>query len=292
MNTQGPKSNTGTERLVLVATGLMIAASVMNAADTMMVRLLAQDLHSFVIVFFRSLFGLLFIMPWIIKRRALLKTSHLPVHLLRAGLKLLALAAFFTAIATASLSDVTTIAFTSPIFVTIGAWVILGEKPVTRRVIAVVLGFSGVIVILHPGSGTISVALLFALTGAILTAIIHLMLKKMSSYESTETLVAWNLMLTVPLAILPALWFWTTPTLPQLALLALQGGAGALTMAMVTRAMALAEASYITQIEFLRLPIVALFAYLFYGEVITLETLMGASIIFASTLLMVGRLKS
>ncbi len=291
MNAQEPSPKPGNDRLVLIATGLMVGASVLSAADTMMVRLLAQDLHSFVIVFFRSLFGLLFISPWLFKRRTILKTRLFPAHLLRAGLKMLALAAFFTAIATASLSDVTTIAFTSPIFVTIGAWAFLGERPVSRRIFAVILGFAGVLVILHPGTGTLSVALLFALAGAILTAVIHLMLKKMSAHDSTDTLVAWNLVLTVPLAILPALLFWTTPSLPQLALLALQGGAGALTMALVTRAMALAEASYITQIEFLRLPIVALFAYVFYGELITVETLIGACVIFTSTLFMIGRWK-
>ncbi len=269
----------------------MVAVSVMSAADTIMVRVLTQDLHPFVIVLFRSLFGLLFISPWIFSNRGVLKTHYCGLHLLRAGLKILSLAAFFFAIATSVLADVTAIAFTAPVFVTIGAWVFLGERPGPRRFVAVLFGFVGVLVILRPGQGPVSTALLFALIGAVLSAIIHLMLKKMSARDSTETLVAWNLIVTVPLAALPGLWFWSAPTGPQLALLALQGAVGALNMGAITRAMALADASFIAPIDFLRLPAVAVLAFLIFGEVVSTATLIGASIIFASTVFMTGRLR-
>jgi drug/metabolite transporter (DMT)-like permease len=114
------------------------------------------------------------------------------------------------------------------------------------------------------------------------------MLKSMSGRDSTDALVGWNLILTVPLAALPALWFWTTPTWPQLGLLAIQGALGALNMTAITRSLALAPASFVAPFEFLRLPFVAILAFAFFGEVAGLGTWVGATIIFGSTLLLIG----
>jgi len=285
MDAKGPRFNINSENQVLVATGLMVIAAILVAADSIMVRLLTQDLHPFVIAFFRSLFGLVFVAPMILRNHGVLRSRYTFLHLLRAGLKLVAIVSFFIAIKSASLSDVTTIAFTTPLFVTIGAWLLLGERPVPIRIASVVLGFFGVLVIFRPGQEAISVALMFALLGAVLTSVIQLMLKQMSASDTTDTLVAWNLLLIVPLSLLPAMWFWTTPTLSQLALLALQGGAGALSMTLITRSLSLAEASYLAPIDFLRLPAVAILAFLFFGEIPTIWTLVGAAIIFGSMLL-------
>ena len=127
---------------------------------------------------------------------------------------------------------------------------------------------------------------MFALLGALLTAIIQLILKPMSARDSTETLVAWNLILTVPIALVPALWFWTAPTPWQWGLLALQGVVGAINMGLVTRAFSLAEASLIVPIDFLRLPIVAGLAFAFFGQTVSIATWIGGTVIFAATLMM------
>ncbi len=277
------------EQRLLLAGGLMVIGAFLNAGDTIIVRVLTEDIHPFVIVFFRSLFGLLFVAPWIFKNRTILASNYRFLHLLRAALKLLTLVAFFIAISKAALVDVTTIAFTTPVFVTLGAWMFLGERLTVRRVTAVVFGFIGVFVILQPGQSDLSSALLYAVAGAILAAVIQLILKMMSSKDSTESLVAWNLILTVPIAAIPCYWFWTEPSWAQLSLLAVQGGVGAINMAIITRAMALADASFIAPIDFLRLPIIAVFAFFFFGEVLTLPTVVGAAIIFASTFFLAKR---
>lgn len=274
------------DQRVLAATGLMIGVTILSAADSVMVRILTEDLHPFVIVFFRSLFGLLFVSPWIFRDRITLASHYVFLHLIRAGLKMLSLAAFFTAIALATLADVTAIAFTTPVFVTLGAWLFLREQLVTRRILAVALSLTGVMIILQPGQGSWSTPLLFAVVGALLTAVIQLILKVMSAHDSTETLVAWNLIVTVPMAAIPLYWFWTAPDLANYALLALQGAIGAINMTLMTRAMSLAQASFLAPLDFLRLPAVAVLAYLFFGEIPTSATLTGAAVIFLSTILL------
>lgn len=213
-------------------------------------------------------------------------------HVLRATLKLASLIAFFTAYSLSSLADVTAIAFTTPIFVTAGAWIFLAESPRVLRIIAVVCGFAGALIIINPSQQTgPPLGLLLALLGALLTALIQLILKPMSARDSTQTLLAWNLIITVPIAALPALLFWTTPTTWQWALLISQGLVGLLAMGAVTRAFALAEASLLVPFDFLRLPIVALLAYLMFGQIVPLTTWFGGILIFAASLLMVVGLK-
>jgi drug/metabolite transporter (DMT)-like permease len=242
--------------------------------------------HPFVIGFFRGLFGLLAVLPWIVReRRAVFATRHLWLHAVRAALKLLSLVSFFVAVAQAPLGAVTAIAFATPLFVALGAVLLLDEALPPLRVVAIAVGFVGVLVILRPGID-LEPGLLFALLGAIGLAGIALMLKWLAGRESSATIVGLNLIVTVPLALVLALPFFTPFSLSTLGLLVLQGCLGALNMTLVTRAMAMADASFLMPIEFLRLPIVAAIAYVAFAEVPDLATWLGGLTIFAALLLL------
>ncbi|MBZ4691281.1 MAG: protein of unknown function transrane [Cereibacter sp.] len=272
----------------LVAAALMVAAAVLNAADAVIVRLLAGEVHPLMIGFTRAAFGLAVVLPWILTRVDLAASPYRWLHVLRAGLKLASLVAFFVAFAHAPLSDVVAINFTMPIFLTLGAWMVLGESMTLSKLLAVVAGFAGMLIVIRPGAGAINPALSFALAGAVLTAVIQLMLKRMARHDSTDRLVAWNLLTMVPLGLLAVLFVWETPTPPQLSLLALQGVLGALNMTLLTRAFALADASFLAPLDFLRLPAVAALAFVFFGEVAGASTWIGAAVIFGATLLAAG----
>jgi drug/metabolite transporter (DMT)-like permease len=97
------------------------------------------------------------------------------------------------------------------------------------------------------------------------------------------------LVISVPLALILALPVWTTPSLFLLSLLLLQGGLGALAQFSAARAMRLADASVLTAVEFVRLPLVAVVAYLFFDELADGWTFVGALIILASTIYLVRR---
>ena len=277
----------GQDRAALLGVALMVAVSAMMAVDSVIVRYLSPGVHPFVMGFTRASFGLLAVLPWILARRNILQTNYRFRHLLGAVLKLAALICFFFAFASASLADVTAIAFTAPVFVTIGAWFYLSESPRASRIVAVIAGFAGVLIVLRPGQAEgVPAGLLFALAGAILTAVIQLILKRMSAHDSTETLVAWNLILTVPIALLPALLVWSTPTPVEWLLLAFQGVMGAFNMMLATKAFALAEASLIAPVDFLRLPFVALLGYLIFSQTVPVSTWIGGALIIAATPLM------
>jgi len=276
------------------AIGMAAGAAALAAADAALVRAVADEMHPFAIGFFRSAFGVAVLAPWIIARGGLGLSRYRALHLLRAAIKLLSLVAFYAAFASAELADATAVMFTAPLFLTLGAWIWLGERLDALRIVGVATGFTGALILIAPGSDAVSPALLFALAGAALIAVAQLMLKAMSAHDDTGTLVAWNLVVTVPLAAIPAALVWTTPSPEVLALLALQGVLGAANMALMTRAFGLAEASLLAPVDFLRLPMVAVLGYLAFGESPGLATWIGAAVILTGTLVVTagGRLRT
>ena len=284
-----PSKSRAEDRAALIGVLLMMMVGVVNAMDVVIVRLLAKEVHPLIIGLTRTSFGLLAMLPWILSRPAMLSTQYRLMHVLRAALKLASLIAVFYALREAKLADVTSIGFAAPLFVTVGAWFLFGEKPHAVRVLAVLMGFVGVLVVLRPdwtAGFNVSPALMLALLGAILTAVIQLMLKSMAQRDRTDTLVAWNLIVSVPLAAVPAFLVWQTPTPYHWGLLALQGALGAVNQTMVTRAFQLADASLVAPIDFLRLPFVAVLAFVLFQEVAGMSTWIGAAVIFVATMIM------
>lgn len=261
---------------VLFAAG----AATLAASDAVIVRALEGAVHPFVIAFFRASFGMVLVVPYLAWRPEVLMSCHsFGQHATRAVFKLLAMVAFFAAFAMGPLADVTAIAFLSPIFVVIGAALLLGERLGARMLLAAVTGFAGAMLIVGPSASGVSLAIMLALTGALLQAGIQLILKSMSKGDATSTLVVWNLLLTVPISLVLAAPFFAMPTQRELVLLALQGVVGTSCMGLMTHAMSLAPASFVAPVDFLRLPLVAIGGLAFFGEAISLTTVIGAFII-------------
>lgn len=276
-------------RSVTLAIMAATAAAALAGVDAVIVRMLAGNVHPFVIGFSRSLFGLITILPWIALRPSVLKTRHPLRHASRAAIKLLSLVCGFAAFAAAPLADVQAIMFTAPMFVMLGAWLMLGEKLTALRIVAIAMSLVGATIIIGPGgSGHVSMALMLAVAAAALQALVQLMLKQMSHADPVETLVAWNLIMTVPIAFIPAAFVWTTPTLGECGLLVLQGALGAANMSLMTKAFSLADASHVAPVDFLRLPFVAMFAWIMFGEVAGLSTGAGAVLVCISAMLPVA----
>ncbi|NNE89910.1 MAG: DMT family transporter [Silicimonas sp.] len=269
----------------LIGVFLMLLVAGMGAFDAVLVRLLSGNVHPVMIAFTRGLFGALAMLPWMLSRPGIMKTNRHWLHALRATLKLGSLVALFAALASAPLATVTAIGFAAPLFVTVGAWIFFREAPRGTRVAGALLGFFGILVLLRPTGTEMNVALIYALISALLVGTIQLMLKHMGKTENADTLVAWNLILTVPIALIPALYFWVTPTATEWMLLGLQGVLGAFNQFMATKAFQYADASLVAPIDFVRLPFVAAAAYFFFGEVADRATWIGASLIFIAVLL-------
>ena len=131
-----------------------------------------EDVNVYVAGFFRFFLGLVIILPYIIKKKdTVLKTPHFKKHLLRAILGLPAMLLYFSALVLLPIEKLTAISFVVPLMVTILAVFFLGEKIYIYRTLALILGFSGMLVIIRPGFVDISIGVYMVLFSALLWSI-------------------------------------------------------------------------------------------------------------------------
>ena len=195
----------------------------------------------------------------------------------------------FWAIVHLPLAQAVALSYSTPIFVTIGAVFVLGEIVRARRWTAVIIGFIGVLVLMHPGTDSFTFASLVAVLAAVMSASVAISIKFLSRTEKADAIVIYTTMIWVPLSLLPALFFWTTPTGITWLWIVLSGLLGTTAHMCWTRALALADASLLTPISFLQVIVVGVFAYFLFGETVDSWTVTGAAIIFGSNVYIAQR---
>lgn len=268
--------------IAILAILLMAFNATMAALDTVFVRLVAGEVHALEIAFFRNFFSLVALLLILKPAQRNLDAKGLwPIHSLRAVIKLAALIAYFVAITMLPIALVTAIAFTMPLFVTLGSMLLLREGVGPHRLLALLAGLIGMLVILQPPGLDLGMGVILALASAIGLAGVALLMKVSTGREDPLRIVWFNLIITVPLALLIAIpvWVWPSPT--ALGLMALQGVGGLLAQLSIARAMKLADASLIISVDFIRLPIAALLGYFLFAESIEAGVLIGGAVIFA-----------
>lgn len=269
---------------------LMIGACLCFASMLTLVRYLSADIHPIQSAFFRNLFGLLALLPWLVRDGLPgLKTRRFGAHLVRAAFGLTAMVCLFLSVSLMPLAEATALTFTAPLFATAGAALFLGETVRIRRWAATVIGFCGTLIILRPGAETLSGGAPVALAAAAFMAAAMLMIKLLSRTESPNAIVFYFGALATPASFVIALFFWTTPTPVMWLWFALLGGVATLGQVLLTRAFAAADASAVIPFDFARLVFVSVFAYLLFGQIPDLWTWIGAAVIFAAVLYITHR---
>lgn len=266
------------------ATILMILAMTCFASMAVFIRLAAEGVHALEVVFFRNFFALLILLPLLWRSGlAMLRTENFGLYGLRAVLNITGMFAGFTALTMIPLAEATALSFTAPLFVTIGAVLVLGEVVRMRRIAALAVGFLGVLVIVGPQFGGISLGTGLALVNAILLAMTALVVKRLTVTEPVDAIVLWMVLLSTPLSLVPALFVWQWPDLATLASLVCLAAAGTIGHLCWTKAWSLAEITQLQPLEFIRLPLTAIAGYLIFFEQPTAAVWIGGAIIFLST---------
>jgi drug/metabolite transporter (DMT)-like permease len=140
-----------------------------------------------------------------------------------------------------------------------------------------------VLIILRPGFTEIGFGAAVVLGGALSYACSNVAIKKLMTTDSVTATTIWVNIIMCPLAGIPAAFFWVSPTLPDLALLAGVGITGTAGIWFISRAYATADMSAVVPFDFLRLPILATAGWLWFSETPDIWTFAGAIVIFAST---------
>jgi len=261
----------------------MALAGFAFAAMGGLIKFAARDLHPFEVAFFRCFFGLLWMVPWLLRRGpGALRTGRMTLYWARAVIGLVGMLAGFYALRYIALADATALSFTAPLFATVGAALILRETVRRRRWTATLLGFVGVLIILRPGATTVDPAALWTLLAAATTAANVLIVKRLTDTEPTEAVVTWMVVMMTPMTLVAALLFWEWPTPVQLMIMAAIGLCGTLGHLAVTRGFAAGEASLVMSFDYLKMPFAAVIGWLAFGELPTVWTFLGAAVIAGS----------
>jgi drug/metabolite transporter (DMT)-like permease len=268
----------------------MAAAATAFALMVTLVRHLTDGLHPLQVVFFRTAFGLLAMLPWLLGQGlGVLRTDHLRRHLLRALIAILAMVGWFTTLSLMPLAEATALSFTAPLFTSVLAVLMLGEVMRLRRWIAVAIGFLGALIIVRPGFAAIQPAALLAIATAAIWAFSTILIKTMARTESAGAITTYMALLTTPMTLIAALFVWRSPSLEQLGWAALLGAAGSTGHICMARALATADATLVAPLDYLRLPIVALIAFIAFGEVPGIWVWLGGGVIAASSIYVARR---
>ena len=250
------------------------------AAAMGQIRYLSAELHPFEIAFFRNLFGLMLMSPWVLRAGlGVLKTRRIGLYSLRAALALTAMLSWFTAISLVPLTDAVALSFTTPIFTTILAALVLHEVVRLRRWSAVLIGFCGVLIILRPGVSALDPNMFLVLVSSLAFASSGIVIKLLSSTESPNAIVTWMVIYLTPISLVPALFVWETPAwalFPWLLGVAATTTTGHIGL---TRAYHTADATAVQPFIYVQLPFVALLGYLAFAEVPSGWTWVGAAVI-------------
>ncbi len=217
-----------------------------------------------------------------LSRPSMLRSKRPRLQLLRSVLLFCATTANVFAVRQLQLSETATISFLTPVFVALLAGPVLGERVGVERMIAIALGFLGVVIATRPGAGAFQPIVLLAVAGVVCNAGYVLATRKLAGADSAHTTLAWTqvagLVFLTP--ILP--WVWKQPeSAGTWVVMAVMGVFGATSHGMLIVAHRYASAPVLTPFTYTQLIWMIISGVVVFGDWPTRSTLIGASLVVA-----------
>lgn len=260
-----------------------------------LVKLLSGGYETPQIVWARTLGHLIFVLALFAPTRGvvgILRTSRLPWQIGRGSLLLLSTLCFFSAVQFVPLAKAASISFTAPLIVTILAVPLLGEQIGLRRVLAILMGLAGVLIVIRPGSEVFQWASLLILGSSASYALYQILTRQVAGHDTPETSVVYSALVGTVMTTLAVPFFWTTPaSLQDIAILSSLGIFGGLGHYCVARAMTYGPANVLSPFQYFQLIGSVIVGFLMFSEIPDVFTWLGAGVIIASGLF-IGWLES
>ncbi|MGH6708755.1 MAG: DMT family transporter [Bradyrhizobium sp.] len=246
-----------------------------------------RELNVFQLMEMRTILGLLMLYPLIRASGgfAVLKTERLPLHVVRNVIHYGAQLGWFFALTLIPIGQVVAIEFTMPIWTAILAAMFLGERMTVWKVVAIVLGVIGVVIIVRPAAGEVNPGQLIALAAAVGFGVSVAMVKLLTRTEPAVSIIFWMLVVQSVAGFFPALYVWTWPPGYLWGWAAVIAFCGTFSHYCMARALRHADATVVIPMDFLRVPLTATVGWLIYAERLDLFTVLGAMLILAGNLL-------
>jgi drug/metabolite transporter (DMT)-like permease len=268
----------------------MLGSSMCFASGTLVIKVLGSHLPSAEIAFLRCLLGLSILIPLIMRHGwQVFRTARPDLHLIRVVCSSIAVTLGFYAIAHLPLAIVVSLGFTRPLFMIVLARTLLGEAVHWRRGLATAVGFVGVLVVMGPTEVSNLPAATAALLSAAFVAGSMAVIRKQSATDGAATIMAWYATGICITTSLPAIFVWQTPHAGEWGLLLVMAVISSIGQYLMIQAFAVGEATVVNPVDYSQIIVTTIAGYFFFAEVPTVWTLIGVTIIIASTLYIVLR---
>lgn len=251
------------------------------------VRELSGQINTFQVLFFRSVIGLLVISLIIASTRniKLYRTNRIGLHLVRNLFHFIGQYGWFVGIGLLPLAEVFALEFTVPLWTVIIAYFFLKEKFTVQKIISIMFGVLGVIVIVQPGIEILHYASLIVIGSAICYAISHASTKSLSSTENPLTILFLMCLVQLPIGLFFTLFYWQDPTDIQWLWITVIGITALSAHYCMAQAMQYTEVTVVVTMDFFRLPLIAIIGVALYSEQLEITLLLGALLMLLGNLL-------
>jgi drug/metabolite transporter (DMT)-like permease len=254
----------------------------------MLVKQVGTRIPTIEILFFRSIVGFLFVLPMFMHNPLEpLRTKRLGMHAVRGVIGTLGNICFFWTITHMLLADAMALQFSRPLFMIPLAMAFLGEIAGFRRTAITLIGFAGIALYARPFTEGFDPGAFIGAAGALFGALIVICIKRLATTEPTRTIMFYYAISNAVFSLIPTVWFWVTPTGPELAMLVLIGFLGIAGQGLITHGWTLGDVTALVPLDYSRIVYSALLGYLVFGELPGLWSVAGMAIIVASSLYLV-----
>ena len=243
------------------------------------------------VLFMRFFFGMIPIF-FLIPRDKIFtfyKTKRPILHAYRSLCGAVAIIALFVALRNLPLTDVISLTFTGPLFVTIMSVIFLSEKVGIRRWSAVVIGFIGMLFIVRPAFEEMNLYYIFPIIFSLGFANVAISIRSLSKTEPNYLIAFYFSLLSLLIGLGTIINGWIWPTPYEAFLFAILGLAGGVANLLLTQSYRLADASLVSPIKYLSLVVAIVAGYFIFSEVPKSMTLFGASLIVVSSFIIFRR---
>lgn len=221
---------------------------------------------------------------------ALFRTNHIAHQVKRSIAQLLSTGFYFTSVKFLGLAQATAISFTTPFFVTLLAWPLLGERILAYRVLAMIAAFTGVLIIIRPGTDVFQWAAVGILFSALFYATYQVYTRGVAGHDSPNTSVIYSVLLAAILMSIVMLFRWKTPeSWTDVALMCSLGIYGGLGHWCLAKAMTYAPANVVSPFQYWQLIGAVGVGYMISGELPDAFTWIGAAFIIGAGLYLAWR---
>ncbi|MDF1524021.1 MAG: DMT family transporter [Trueperaceae bacterium] len=270
----------------LLGLALMLGGMVVLPVQDGLAKYLSQTQPVDVVVWARYTFHLLFLLPLLALRvkRADLVPKRPGFQVLRAVLMLVSSLLFFGALARLPLVDVLALFFVSPLVVTALVPVLLRERIGWRRVLAVVVGFVGVLVLLRPGLGAFEPFALVGLAAGVVHGVYLLVTRKLAGTAPPLVTLTYSALFGAVLLSAWVLPTWAAPSPRELLVMVALGAAATLGHYLVVKAFDHAPAAWLAPVGFAEIVGATLVGFVAFGDLPDAVSWLGIAVIVGSGL--------